>query len=190
VFLPLSLLFFPIALPPGIPGGPAPRTTPVDVQREAHGRLPPGAPPRATAPVIEVAVDLAVDEGPLELWRHSLGHGGINPLPLPDRVVRGTARLKPRLIRIFIQEFFQVYPEHGRFDWSRLDPYMDALARTGAKVIAAITIKPRPLFPTVDPAGRASRCRCRRKGGADRRAGVRAGVSFHASAPGSSRAGW
>jgi hypothetical protein len=35
-------------------------------------------------------------------------------------------------IRIFIQEFFQVYPEHGRFDWSRLDRYMDALAKTGA----------------------------------------------------------
>ena len=68
------------------------------------------------------------------------------------RVVRGTARLKPRLIRVFIQEFFRVYPEHGRFDWSRLDPYMDALARTGAKVVAAVAIKPKPLFPAVDPA--------------------------------------
>jgi hypothetical protein len=102
--------------------------------------------------VIDVAVDLAADEGPLELWRHSIGHGGINPLPLPDRVVRGTAKLKPRLIRIFIQEFFQIYSAHGRFDWSRLDPYMDALARTGAKVVAAITIKPKPLFPKIDQA--------------------------------------
>jgi hypothetical protein len=113
--------------------------------------LPAAAPPVADPPVIEVAVDLA-DEGPLQLWRHSIGHGGINPLPLPDRVVKGTAKLKPRLIRIFIQEFFQIYPEHGRFDWSRLDPYMDALARTGAKVVAAITIKPKPLFPKVDQA--------------------------------------
>jgi hypothetical protein len=102
--------------------------------------------------VIEVTADLAADEGPLELWRHGLGHGGINPRPLPDRVVRGTAKLRPRLIRVFIQEFFQVYPEHDRFDWGRLDPYMDALARTGAKVVAAITIKPRRLFPAVDPA--------------------------------------
>jgi hypothetical protein len=103
-------------------------------------------------PVIDVAVDLAAEEGPLELWRHSIGHGGINSLPLPDRVVQGTAKLKPRLVRIFIQEFFQIYPEHGRFDWSRLDPYMDALARTGAKVVAAITIKPKPLFPKIDQA--------------------------------------
>jgi hypothetical protein len=152
VFLLLALTFFPAVLPQGIQGEPAPQTTPVDVLREALGRLPPAPPPAANAAMIDVAVDLAADEGPLELWRHSLGHGGINPLPLPDRVVRGTAQLKPRLIRIFIQEFFQVYPEHGRFDWSRLDPYMDALARTGAQVIAAITIKPRPLFPAVDPA--------------------------------------
>jgi len=68
-----------------------------------------------------VVVDLAADEGPLEMWRHAIGHGGVNPLPLPDRVVRGTAKLKPRLIRVFIQEFLQVYPERGRFDWSRLD---------------------------------------------------------------------
>jgi xylan 1,4-beta-xylosidase len=152
VLLLLSLTFFPAAQPPGVPDEPAPRTTPVDVLREAHGRPPPATPPAATSPVIDVTVDLAADEGPLELWRHGIGHGGVNPLPLPDRVVRGTAQLKPRLIRIFIQEFFQVYPEHGRFDWGRLDPYMDALARTGAKVVAAITIKPRPLFPAVDPA--------------------------------------
>jgi hypothetical protein len=152
VFLLLSLTFFPAAQPPGTPDEPAPRATPVDVLREAHGLPPPATPPLATSPVIDVAVDLAADEGPLELWRHGLGHGGINPLPLPDRVVRGTAQLKPRLVRVFIQEFFQVYPEHGRFDWGRLDPYMDALARTGAKVAAAITIKPKPLFPKVDPA--------------------------------------
>jgi xylan 1,4-beta-xylosidase len=88
--------------------------------------------------------------GPLELWRHAIGHGGIGPLPLPDRVVRGAAALKPHLLRIFIQEFFQVYPDHDRFDWSRLDPYMDTMARTGAHVVAAITIKPSPLYPTVD----------------------------------------
>jgi xylan 1,4-beta-xylosidase len=103
--------------------------------------------PRAT-----VAIDAGSSQGPLEAWRHTLGHGGINPLPLPRRVVDGVRRLKPRLIRIFIQEFFDVYPDHGRFDWSRLDPSMDALAQTGARVVAAITIKPRVLFPQIDQA--------------------------------------
>src|SRR5262249_25166664 len=96
-------------------------------------------------PVATIDVDLASDQGPLEGWRHTVGHGGINPRPLLGRVVEGAVKLRPRLIRVFIQEFFAIYPDHGRFDWSRLDPYMDALAATGAKVVAAITIKPRPL---------------------------------------------
>src|SRR5438128_935574 len=103
-------------------------------------------------PQANIAIDAGARLGPLEWWRHSLGHGGINPLPLPERVVQGVSQLKPRLLRIFLQEFFAIYPARGRFDWTRLDPYMEALARTGAKVVAAITIKPPVLFPQVDHA--------------------------------------
>lgn len=100
----------------------------------------------------QVTVDAGAVVGPLEMWRHSLGQGGINSLPLPDRVVKGAARLRPRLVRIFIQEFFQIYPDHGRFDWSKLDPYMDAFARMGTSIVAAITIKPPVLYPRIDHA--------------------------------------
>lgn len=103
-------------------------------------------------PVSTVTVDTGAVTGPLEQWRHALGHGGINSLPLPERVVEGVRRLGPRLIRTFIQEYFHVYQGRGRFDWSRLDPYMDALARSGAKMVAAICIKPEALFPEVDAA--------------------------------------
>jgi hypothetical protein len=98
----------------------------------------------------EVFVETQERLGALEWWRHALSHGGINTLPLPERVVEGLAKLKPRLIRIFLQEHFNVYPERGRFDWRLLDPFMAALARTGAKVVAAITIKPKVLYPKVD----------------------------------------
>ncbi len=106
----------------------------------------------AALPNVNVAVDVQAVQGPLEAWRHSLGHGGINPLPLPETIVEGVRRLRPRLIRIFLQEYFFIYPEHGRFDWSRLDPYMAAFARTGASICAAICIKPKPLYPNVDAA--------------------------------------
>jgi hypothetical protein len=103
-------------------------------------------------PVTFLNVDASPTGKPLELWRHALGHGGVNSLPLPDRVVNGVRRLGPRLVRVFIQEFFRIYHGSGRFDWSRLDPYMDALAATGAKVVAAITVKPKALYPEIDQA--------------------------------------
>lgn len=107
---------------------------------------------RFNAPVSTVTADAAAVQEPLETWRLALGHGGINSYPLPDRVVDGVRALQPRLIRVFLQEFFDIYPDHGRFDWTRLDPYMQALAATGAKVVAAITLKPPVLFPKVDHA--------------------------------------
>src|SRR5206468_6699449 len=106
--------------------------------------------PIASLPVVKIDVDLGAERGDLEAWRQAIGRGGINSKPLPDRVVGGLAKLRPRLVRVFIQEFFDVYPEHGRFDWSRLDPYMEALAKTDAKVVAAITIKPKVLYPKID----------------------------------------
>lgn len=99
-----------------------------------------------------VEIDAAPTGERLELWRHSLGHGGINPRPLPEHVVDGVRALQPRLIRVFIQEFFDIYRGGGRFDWSRLDPYMDALAATEAKLVAALAIKPSALYPETDPA--------------------------------------
>jgi xylan 1,4-beta-xylosidase len=101
-------------------------------------------------PVSVVDIKAGTMVGPLEVWRHTFGLGGINTLPIPPKVQDGIGRFHPRLVRIFIQEFFQIYPAHGRFDWSRLDPYMDALAKTGAKIVAALCIKPKPLFPVID----------------------------------------
>ncbi len=105
-----------------------------------------------SAPVSQVRVACESPLGPLEWWRHALSHGGISPDPLPPAVVDGLGQLKPRLIRIFIQEFFDVYPDHDTFDWSRLDPHMEALAATGANIVAAITIKPKVLYPAIDHA--------------------------------------
>src|SRR5690349_2156302 len=82
---------------------------------QAATTRPATPPPRfADLPRATVTVDLSKDEGPLELWRHAIGHGGVNSHPLPDHVVEGLHKLRPRLIRVFIQEFFDVYPEHGR----------------------------------------------------------------------------
>jgi hypothetical protein len=99
-----------------------------------------------------VTVDAAKDAGPLELWRHTVGRGGINAKPLSERVITGIAKLKPRLVRVFLQEYFDVYPAHGTYNWAKLDPFLESMAKTGAKVLAAIAIKPKVLYPKIDQA--------------------------------------
>lgn len=101
-------------------------------------------------PIVDIELDAAQGRGPLHAWRHSVGQGGVNPLPLPPKVLEGVKRLRPRLVRVFLQEFFFVYPGHFTYDWSRLDPFLDSFAATGAKIVADLTIKPRALFPQVD----------------------------------------
>ncbi len=100
--------------------------------------------------VSEVVVDVGNETGLLELWRHAPGQGGINPLPLPDRVVAGIAALRPRIARIFIQEFFRPYRAGGELHWELLDRYMDSFAATGARIVAAICLKPREIFGAID----------------------------------------
>ena len=101
-------------------------------------------------PRIPVHVRCDEPAGAFEAYRHGIGHGGINCYPLPPKVRRGLAACKPRLVRTFIQEYFNVYPAHGVFDWSLLDPYMDSLAASGAKVVASLCIKPPVLYPAVN----------------------------------------
>jgi len=98
----------------------------------------------------EVTVDFNNSLGEISYRDHSFGIGGINTLPMPDKVVSGIKKLKPKLIRIFIQEFFFIYPESGVFDWTKLDAYMDSVHAIGADIMAHITIKPKALYPVID----------------------------------------
>ena len=104
----------------------------------------------ADLPRANIQVDAGSYQGSFEGWRHSIGQGAVNSLPLPERVVAGMRKLKPRLIRIFLQEFFNIYPDHGVFNWDKLDPYMDSLAQTGAQLLATINLKPPVLYPEIN----------------------------------------
>jgi len=95
-------------------------------------------------------IDWAKDMGRLDMRYHSAGIGGVHSMPPPKAAVEGMAALKPRLIRIFLQEFFFIYPEHGVYDWTKLDAYMDAVHAMGGDIMASICIKPKPLYPVID----------------------------------------
>jgi len=98
----------------------------------------------------EIAVDWDRNEGPVDLRYNSAGIGGVHPMPAPRPVVEAMAALKPPLIRIFLQEFFYVYPDHGVYDWTRMDAYMEAVHAMGGDIMASICIKPNILYPEVD----------------------------------------
>jgi len=97
-----------------------------------------------------LTVDWAKELGSIDLRNHSAGIGGVHSMPPPAPVVEAMAAIKPRMIRIFLQEFFYIYPDHGVFDWSKMDAYMDAVHAMGADIMASICIKPKVLFPEVD----------------------------------------
>lgn len=101
-------------------------------------------------PTVNVAVNAGQVVKPFEWWRHCLGHGGINSHPLPDRVIAGAEKLGLPMLRTFMQEYLRVYPDRNTFDWSICDRYMESLQATGANVVAALTMKPKAIFPAID----------------------------------------
>ena len=58
--------------------------------------------------------------------------------------------LHPRVIRLFIQEYFDLLPEHGHYHWQTLDESVDLIRKTGATPLMNIDFKPKVLYPTVD----------------------------------------
>jgi len=103
----------------------------------------------------KVSIDFAPDKylGKLSFDNHSFGIGGIHSMPMPQEVADGMRRLQPKLVRVFIQEFFCVCAEvDGKLtlDFAKLDAYMKAVNDTGADIMASICIKPHALYPIVD----------------------------------------
>jgi len=99
---------------------------------------------------VDAYVDFGEKTGALDFRNHSFGIGGVNPRPMTAKMIEGTAKLRPGLIRIFIQEFFFIEKPDGTLDFSALDAYIEAIANTGADIMASICIKPPSLYPAVD----------------------------------------
>jgi len=99
---------------------------------------------------IKANIDFANKTGEMDFKKHTFGIGGVNPMPMPQKVAEGIAKLKPGIIRIFIQEFFFIEKDNGELDFTALDKYMRSVNSTGANIMASICIKPKSLYPVVD----------------------------------------
>ncbi|MGA3332623.1 MAG: hypothetical protein ABSC62_00520 [Terracidiphilus sp.] len=97
-----------------------------------------------------LTLNFAKNIGPMEMDHISLGQGGLSPDPIWDNRVAEVRALHPRLIRLFVQEYFDLLPEDGRYHFETLDRSVDEIVRAGAVPLMCITIKPKVLFPKTD----------------------------------------
>jgi xylan 1,4-beta-xylosidase len=95
-------------------------------------------------------LDFARKLGPMQIERVGLGQGGLSPNPMwDDRAVEIRA-LNPGMIRLFVQEYFDLLPERGRYHFDTLDRSVDVIRSTGATPLLSIAFKPKVLFPEVN----------------------------------------
>jgi len=98
----------------------------------------------------QIRIDLAAKLAPLEIDRMALGQGGLSEQPMWNDRVNEVRMLHPRIIRLFIQEYFDLLPAAGTYHWDTLDASVDTIRKTGATPLMNIDFKPRVLFPNID----------------------------------------
>lgn len=104
----------------------------------------------AQSRTVALRLNLGDSLGPMEMDRFALGQGGLSEEPMWAGRVNEIRDLRPRLIRLFIQEYFDLLPEAGRYHWDKLDESVDLIVKTGATPLMNIDFKPKVLYPVID----------------------------------------
>lgn len=106
----------------------------------------------ATAQTRSAQVRVAFSErlGPLAIHNMALGQGGLSEEAMWDNRVPEIRALRPKIIRLFIQEYFDLLPAPDRYHFDTLDRAVDTIRQTGAQPLMCLCFKPRVLFPTID----------------------------------------
>lgn len=104
----------------------------------------------AQQPSAHVRVSLSQKQGPLEIDRMALGQGGLSPEPMWADRVNEVRMVHPRLVRLFVQEYFDLMPSPGHYHWDTLDASVDLIRKTGATPLLNIDFKPKALYPRID----------------------------------------
>ena len=97
-----------------------------------------------------LTLDFTKDLGPVQMDHISLGQGGLSPDPMWDNRIAEIRALHPHLIRLFVQEYFDVMPAMGKYNFSALDRSVDEIVQAGAIPLMSIAIRPKLLYPKID----------------------------------------
>jgi xylan 1,4-beta-xylosidase len=88
--------------------------------------------------------------GSLDMGRMALGQGGLSEEPMWENRAVEIRALRPQLVRLFIQEYFDLLPARGKYNFATLDRSVDLILKTGAKPLMNIDFKPHVLYPKID----------------------------------------
>lgn len=97
-----------------------------------------------------LTLDFTKNLGPMQMDHISLGQGGLSPDPIWDSRIAEVRALHPRLIRLFVQEYFDVMPAIGKYHFATLDRSVDEIVQAGAIPLMSLTIRPKVLYPKID----------------------------------------
>jgi hypothetical protein len=97
-----------------------------------------------------LTLDFSKNLGPARMDHISLGQGGLSPDPMWDSRIAEIRALHPRLIRLFVQEYFDVMPVAGKYHFEILDRSVDEIVQAGAIPLMSIAIRPKVLYPEID----------------------------------------
>lgn len=104
----------------------------------------------ASSSPVQVTVSLNERLGLMKMDQFALGQGGLSEEPMWDSRIAEIRALGPKIIRLFIQEYFDLLPARGKYHFDTLDRSVDTILKTGARPLMCICFKPRVLFPVVD----------------------------------------
>lgn len=107
-------------------------------------------PDSAQSRTATLTLDFSKDRGSVQMDHISLGQGGLSPDPMWDNRIAEIRALHPRLIRLFVQEYFDVMPEMGKYHFDTLDRSVDEIVKAGAIPLMCIAIRPKVLYPKID----------------------------------------
>lgn len=102
------------------------------------------------AEAIQVRVDFSKPEGRWDMPALALGQGGLQSEPMLEPHVKDLRPLRPRTIRLFLSEYYRIYPAPQTYNWTKLDRELRAVRAVGARPVLALAMKPPVLYPQVD----------------------------------------
>ena len=88
--------------------------------------------------------------GDLNIDHMALGQGGLSDQPMWADRVSEVGALHPAIIRLFIQEYFDLLPKRNQYRLQTLDRSVETIRKAGASPLMCICFKPRVLFPEIN----------------------------------------